>query len=116
MQLGVPTTFFSGAVSPRCSIVLEYAGIFHLHLAHVWGVGNDSTEHLSQDEAKKESDQYDKFECYCKKTIAELEDNIRQAETNPISQADIDKKQSEQPGRRCVSVDGGWVAWPSSCC
>lgn len=48
-----------------------------------------------EDEAKKESDQYDKFECYCKKTIAELEDNIRQAETNPISQADIDKKQSE---------------------
>jgi len=48
-----------------------------------------------EDEAKKEEDQYEKFECYCKKTIAELEENIRQAETNPISPADIDKKQSE---------------------
>ena len=60
-----------------------------------WG---SHTSFGPQDEAKKESDQYDKFECYCKKTIAELEDNIRQAETNPISQADIDKKQSEHPG------------------
>ena len=51
-----------------------------------------------QDEAKKEEDQYEKFECYCKKTIAELEENIRQAETNPISPADIDKKQSEKLG------------------
>jgi len=51
-----------------------------------------------EDEAKKEADQYDKFECYCKKTIAELEENIRQAETNPVSQADIDKKKSEIAG------------------
>ncbi len=51
-----------------------------------------------QDEAKKEEDQYEKFECYCKKTIAELEENIQQAETNPISPADIDKKQSEKLG------------------
>eukprot|EP00435_Cladocopium_sp_Y103_P006239 s3823_g2.t1 len=46
-------------------------------------------------EAEKESDQYDKFSCYCKKTIASLEESIQKAETNPISQADIDKKQSE---------------------
>eukprot|EP00438_Fugacium_kawagutii_P012158 Skav200044 [mRNA] locus=scaffold337:338453:340895:+ [translate_table: standard] len=54
-----------------------------------------------QDEAKKESDQYDKFECFCKKTIAELEENIlSQAETNPVSQADVDKKLSETLGKR----------------
>lgn len=46
-------------------------------------------------EAEKESDQYDKFSCYCKKTIASSEESIQKAETNPISQADIDKKQSE---------------------
>ncbi|CAJ1453172.1 unnamed protein product [Effrenium voratum] len=46
-------------------------------------------------EAKTESEQYEKFGCYCKKTIAELEKNIQQAETSPISQADIDKKESE---------------------
>jgi len=46
-------------------------------------------------EADKESDQYEKFECYCKKTIAQLEESIQKAETNPISQADIDKKKSE---------------------
>ncbi|CAE7242821.1 unnamed protein product, partial [Symbiodinium sp. CCMP2456] len=46
-------------------------------------------------EAEKESDLYDKFDCYCKGTIKELEENIMQAETNPISPADIEKKEAE---------------------
>ncbi|CAE7445466.1 unnamed protein product [Symbiodinium sp. CCMP2592] len=48
-----------------------------------------------ESEAEKESDLYDKFDCYCKGTIKELEENIMQAETNPISPADIEKKQAE---------------------
>ncbi|OLQ02644.1 MATE efflux family protein 4, chloroplastic [Symbiodinium microadriaticum] len=38
------------------------------------------------------SDLYEKFDCYCKGTIKELEENIMQAESNPISPADIEKK------------------------
>jgi len=48
-----------------------------------------------QSEADKESDLYEKFDCYCKGTIKELEENIAQAESNPISPADIEKKESE---------------------
>ena len=48
-----------------------------------------------ESDAEKESDLYDKFDCYCKGTIKELEENIMQAETNPISLADIEKKEAE---------------------
>ncbi|CAE7864311.1 unnamed protein product, partial [Symbiodinium microadriaticum] len=48
-----------------------------------------------ESEAEKESDLYEKFDCYCKGTIKELEENIMQAESNPISPADIEKKESE---------------------
>jgi len=46
-------------------------------------------------EAKKEVDLYEKFECYCKGTIAELQESIQKAESNPISQSDIDEKKAE---------------------
>ncbi|CAE7339366.1 CPK3 [Symbiodinium sp. CCMP2592] len=48
-----------------------------------------------ESEAEKESDLYEKFDCYCKNTVKELEENIMQAESNPISPADIEKKESE---------------------
>eukprot|EP00440_Ansanella_granifera_P075767 gb/GFBE01082220.1/.p1 GENE.gb/GFBE01082220.1/~~gb/GFBE01082220.1/.p1 ORF type:complete len:679 (+),score=276.57 gb/GFBE01082220.1/:1-2037(+) len=46
-------------------------------------------------EGEKEADLYDKFECYCKKTAAELETSIKEQETGPITQADIDSKEAE---------------------
>ncbi|CAE7593381.1 unnamed protein product [Symbiodinium natans] len=46
-------------------------------------------------EAKTEADLYEKFECYCKGTIAELQQSIQQAEGNPLSQADVDGKVAE---------------------
>ncbi|CAE7203607.1 unnamed protein product [Symbiodinium pilosum] len=46
-------------------------------------------------EAKTEADLYEKFECYCKGTTAELQQSIQQAESNPLSQADIDEKKAE---------------------
>jgi len=46
-------------------------------------------------DGKKEADLYENFECYCKGTIAELQKSIQQAESNPLSQADIDEKKAE---------------------
>ncbi|CAE6913415.1 unnamed protein product [Symbiodinium sp. CCMP2456] len=46
-------------------------------------------------DGKKEADLYEKFECYCKGTIEELQKSIQQAESNPLSQADIDEKKAE---------------------
>ena len=45
-----------------------------------------------ESEAEKESELYEKFDCYCKNTMKGLEENIMQAESNPISPADIEKK------------------------
>eukprot|EP00440_Ansanella_granifera_P042826 gb/GFBE01046429.1/.p2 GENE.gb/GFBE01046429.1/~~gb/GFBE01046429.1/.p2 ORF type:complete len:675 (-),score=292.59 gb/GFBE01046429.1/:25-2049(-) len=46
-------------------------------------------------EGEKEADLYDKFECYCKKTAAELETSISEQEAGPITQADIDSREAE---------------------
>eukprot|EP00931_Biecheleriopsis_adriatica_P109656 TRINITY_DN8390_c0_g1_i1.p1 TRINITY_DN8390_c0_g1~~TRINITY_DN8390_c0_g1_i1.p1 ORF type:complete len:705 (-),score=244.19 TRINITY_DN8390_c0_g1_i1:61-2175(-) len=48
-----------------------------------------------EEEAEKEEKLYEKFECYCKKSAAELEQSIEHATASPITQADIDAKQSE---------------------
>ena len=51
-----------------------------------------------ESEGEKEAELYEKFDCYCKNTMKELEENIMQAESNPITPADIEKKQSEIVG------------------
>ena len=38
-----------------------------------------------EEEGKHEEDLYDKFKCYCKKTIGELEASIQQQEYNPAA-------------------------------
>jgi len=48
-----------------------------------------------KEEGEKEAELYDKFECYCKKTSAELEGSITNAQAAPVSQADIDSKEAQ---------------------
>ena len=39
-----------------------------------------------EEEGKHEEDLYDKFKCYCKKTMGELEASIQQQQYNPVPQ------------------------------
>eukprot|EP00931_Biecheleriopsis_adriatica_P009068 TRINITY_DN11017_c0_g1_i5.p1 TRINITY_DN11017_c0_g1~~TRINITY_DN11017_c0_g1_i5.p1 ORF type:complete len:714 (+),score=254.53 TRINITY_DN11017_c0_g1_i5:76-2217(+) len=48
-----------------------------------------------EEEAKQETELYEKFECYCKKTQASLEDFIKTATESPVTQADIDAKKAK---------------------
>eukprot|EP00931_Biecheleriopsis_adriatica_P009067 TRINITY_DN11017_c0_g1_i4.p1 TRINITY_DN11017_c0_g1~~TRINITY_DN11017_c0_g1_i4.p1 ORF type:complete len:684 (+),score=226.14 TRINITY_DN11017_c0_g1_i4:63-2114(+) len=48
-----------------------------------------------EEEAKQETELYEKFECYCKKTQASLEDSIKTATESPVTQADIDAKKAK---------------------
>lgn len=48
-----------------------------------------------EEEGKSEEDLFEKFECYCKKTTAELEESISIAVSSPMTQADIDSRKAE---------------------
>lgn len=48
-----------------------------------------------EEEGKHEEDLYDKFKCYCKKTMSELEASIQQQEYNPVTPADIEGREAE---------------------
>ncbi|CAE7255500.1 CRY2 [Symbiodinium natans] len=48
-----------------------------------------------EEEGKHEEDLYDKFKCYCKKTIGELEASIQQQEYNPVTPSDIEGREAE---------------------
>lgn len=48
-----------------------------------------------EEEGKAEEDLFEKFECYCKKTTAELEESISIAVSSPMTQADIDSRKAE---------------------
>eukprot|EP00441_Pelagodinium_beii_P037384 CAMPEP_0197649250 /NCGR_PEP_ID=MMETSP1338-20131121/28240_1 /TAXON_ID=43686 ORGANISM="Pelagodinium beii, Strain RCC1491" /NCGR_SAMPLE_ID=MMETSP1338 /ASSEMBLY_ACC=CAM_ASM_000754 /LENGTH=681 /DNA_ID=CAMNT_0043223393 /DNA_START=75 /DNA_END=2117 /DNA_ORIENTATION=+ len=46
-------------------------------------------------EGEKEAELYEKFECYCKSTSADLEKSIESASVNPVTQEDIDAKKAK---------------------
>jgi len=48
-----------------------------------------------EEEGKSEEDLFEKFECYCKKTTAELEESISIAVSSPMTQADIESRKAE---------------------
>lgn len=48
-----------------------------------------------EEEGKSEEDLYEKFECYSKKTVTELEESISTAVNSPMTQADIDSRKAE---------------------
>jgi len=46
-------------------------------------------------EGEAEAELFEKFECYCKSTSADLEKSIESATTNPVTQEDIDAKKAK---------------------